>query len=84
MPLMADRKKKRPGDEPLKGAARYKNKVPLNLMIRRDIRVALDAYLDGTSPAVALTSAVETALMDFLRGKDCWHPPADKPAPEGR
>jgi len=60
-----------------KPAAPNRSGVPLYVYVPVELGDALQRYLDGTSPRVSKTSAVEAAIQAFLREKGHWPPPPD-------
>lgn len=71
MNAVADRKKKT--DEPEEKKPQ-RSGLPLHVWIDPEINQALLDYLEDTEPRVFKTSAVESALKDFLRNKGYWPP----------
>lgn len=78
MAVMAKNPKGSQADERPSAKKPRRSGVPLNLVIRAELRKQLDAYLDSTRPPVGITSAVETALEDFLGPLGFWPPPGEQ------
>jgi hypothetical protein len=65
-------KKQPPDTPPDDSPTRIRSGENLNVWIRDDIYEALRRYLEGTTPRVTKTAAVEAALMEFLVTRKQW------------